>query len=211
MISKASLIQLKRFKNESKLIKEQPLGYITAYPDELNPLIWYFLVVGQKDTDYCGGHYIGEIHHSIKYPAEPPDYYMRTPNGRYEINKKICLSNSSYHKGDWTSTWNINSILIAFYSIWLDDKEYGISHIKMSKSERIKLADESINYNIKNYNKIYNKFDFTNLIDSNKTNKSNIIEDTKINIDNIFTNINIIDESINKQEILINELEKINF
>ncbi len=161
----ASLIQKKRLANESKLLLAQPLGYITAYPDEKNPLIWYFLLVGQKGTQYYGGHYIGEIHHSVKYPAEPPDYYMRTPNGRYEINKKICLTNSSYHKGDWSSTWNILSILIAFYSIWLDDGEHGISHITRSAAERKTLALESIEYNRKNYPKVYEKFNFDTLTD----------------------------------------------
>jgi ubiquitin-conjugating enzyme E2 J2 len=161
----ATLIQKKRFTNELKLLNAQPLGYITAYPDETNPLIWYFLLVGQKGTQYYGGHYIGEIKHSPKYPAEPPDYYMRTPSGRYEINSKICLTNSGYHKGDWSSTWNIQSILIAYYSIWLDDTEHGISHIKRSAEERAKLAKESKDYNIKNYKKIYEKFDFSTLTD----------------------------------------------
>ncbi len=161
----ANLIQKKRFANELKLLNQQPLGYITAYPDEKNPLIWYFLVVGQKGTQYYGGHYIGEIHHSPKYLAEPPNYYMRTPSGRYEINSKICLTNSSYHRGDWSSTWNIQSILIAFYSIWLDDSEHGISHITRTAGERAKMAGESKDYNIKNYKKIYEKFDFETLTD----------------------------------------------
>ena len=161
----ANLIQKKRFTNELKLLNVQPLGYITAYPDDKNPLIWYFLVVGQKGTQYYGGHYIGEIHHSPKYPAEPPNYYMRTPSGRYEINSKICLTNSSYHRGDWSSTWNIQSILIAYYSIWLDDTEHGISHITRTAGERAKMAGESKDYNIKNYKQIYEKFDFENLTD----------------------------------------------
>ncbi len=160
-----NLIQAKRLKNESRMMRDQPLRYITAYPDEKNPLIWYFLLVGQKGTQYHGGHYIGEIHHSPQYPAKPPDYYMRTPSGRYEINKKICLTNSSYHSGDWSPTWNIHSILIAFYSIWLDDKEHGISHIVRSKEERKRLAEESIEYNQTNHRQIYEKFDFANLTD----------------------------------------------
>ncbi len=159
----ASLIQRKRFNNEKKILSEQPLGYITAYPKEDNPLIWYILVVGQKESHYEGGHFIGEIHHSPKYPAEPPDYYMRTPNGRYDIDKKICLSNSGYHKGEWSSTWNIHTILVAFYSIWLDDKEHGISHITRSKEERLKLANESIQFNMKKYKDIYEKFNFESL------------------------------------------------
>ncbi len=163
-ISVANSIQRKRFVNEKKLLDNEPLGYITAYPKEDNPLIWYILVAGQKGTHYEGGHYIGEIHHSPKYPAEPPDYIMRTPSGRYEINKKICLSNSGYHKGEWSATWNIHTILIAFYSIWLDDKEHGISHITRSKADRLQMAKESIQFNnSKDLKDIYNKFNHASL------------------------------------------------
>ena len=61
---------------------------------------------------------------------------MLTPSGRFNVGTKICLTNSSYHKGDWSSTWNILSILIAFNSIWLDDNEHGISHITDTPANR---------------------------------------------------------------------------
>ena len=161
----ASIIQKKRLSNEAKLLINKPLHYCTAYPDESNPLIWYFLIMGQKDTDYHNGEYIGKIIHSPKYPIEPPDYMMLTPSGRYSIGTKICLTNSSYHKGDWSSTWNILSILIGFYSIWLDDKEHGLSHITDTPTNRQKMARESISYNLKNNAAIYEKFDRTHLKD----------------------------------------------
>jgi ubiquitin-conjugating enzyme E2 J2 len=161
----ASIIQKKRFSNEQKLLKTEPLHYITAYPDSEDPLTWYFLLIGQTETPYHGGEYIGKIVHSKKYPAEPPDYYMLTPSGRYEINKKICLSNSSYHKGEWSSTWNIKSILIAYYSIFIDDTEHGISHIRDTLQNRITMANNSKEYNSQNYSDIYNNFDLTNLHD----------------------------------------------
>ena len=161
----ATIIQKKRFANEVKILTQQPLHYCTAYPDENNNLIWYFLLVGQKGTDYHGGEYIGKIVHSPKYPAEPPDYYMLTPSGRYTVGTKICLTNSSYHKGDWSSTWNIVSILIAFYSIWLDDKEHGISHITDTPANRRRMASESIAYNQRNNAEVYAKFNRTHLRD----------------------------------------------
>ena len=175
----ANIIQKKRLANEVKLLENQPLHYCTAYPDENNPLIWYFLIKGQKDTDYYGGEYIGKIVHSPKYPAEPPDYYMLTPSGRYNIGSKICLSNSSYHRGEWSSTWNIQSILIAFYSIWLDDKEHGISHITDTSVNRKKMAKDSINYNNKNNATIYKKFNLTHIRDSEPESKKTKEEDKK--------------------------------
>ena len=168
----ATIIQKKRLANEVKLLNKEPLHYCTAYPDEDNHLIWYFLVKGDPESDYNGGHYIGKIVHSPKYPAEPPDYYMFTPSGRFNTGTKICLSTSSYHKGEWSSTWNIKSILIGFYSIWLDDKEFGISHIKESKESRQKMAQESIDFNKKNYGKIYSKFNFNHL--ENNSTEENI-------------------------------------
>ena len=159
-MASASLIQKKRFYNEDLMMKTEPLGYATAYPDKENPLIWYALFKGQKDSDYFNGEYILKIQHSPKYPAEPPSYYMLTPSGRFEVDKEICLTNSRYHKGEWTSTWNIKTILIAFYSIFLDDIEHGISHIKDTKENRLKMAADSIEYNKKNRKEIYEKFNF---------------------------------------------------
>ena len=158
-----NIVQKKRLINEGKILSKDPLQYATAYPDESNPLIFYFLIVGQKGTDYYGGEYIGKIVHSPKYPIEPPDYYMLTPSGRFNITSKICLTNSSYHKGDWSSVWTIKTILIGFYSIWIDDKESGISHIRDTPENRQKLALESIEYNKKNHKAIYDKFDRTYL------------------------------------------------
>ena len=158
-----SLIQKKRFHNEELMMKTEPLGYATAYSDKENPLIWYALFKGQKGSDYLGGEYILKIHHSPKYPAEPPSYYMLTPSGRFDVDKEICLTNSRYHKGEWTSTWNIKTILIAFYSIFLDDIEHGISHIKDTKENRVRMAIESIDYNKKNRKEIYENFNFDHI------------------------------------------------
>ncbi len=210
----ASIIQKKRFANEVNLLKREPLHYCTAYPDAENPLIWYFLIIGQKGTDYYNGEYIGKIVHSPKYPAQPPDYYMLTPSGRYNINSKICLTNSSYHMGDWSSTWNISSILIAFYSIWLDDKEHGISHITDTPEHRQSMAKKSIEYNNKNNLKIYQKFDRTHLlndapvrlkkkvIDNSTTNESpSMIVDTT----NVINNENINNDTKIEVKIDIND------
>lgn len=155
-------ISKKRFANEKKLLvnPEKALHYATAFPSEKvgEELVWYFLIMGDDDSDYKGGEYIGKIIHNKDYPAKAPDYMMLTPNGRYKHNSKICLSNSSYHAGEWTSSWNIITILIAFASIWYDDKESGIAHIKDSPENRRRMARDSIQYNLKHYADIYNSF-----------------------------------------------------
>lgn len=156
-------IRNRRLENEEKKLNKEPLHYATAYRDKDDPLIWYFLMVGQKGTDYYGGEYIGKILHSPKYPIEAPDYVLLTPSGRYETNRKICLSNSGFHKSEWSSTWNIISILAAFYSIWIDDREIGLGHIKDTPANRRRMAMDSINFNMRNFPEIYEKFNRTHL------------------------------------------------
>ena len=154
----ATIIQKKRFDNEKKLLLTEPLHYCTAYPDDNDPLIWYFIIYGQQDSHYYGGKFIGKITHSKKYPVEPPSYEMLTPNGRFEVKKEICLTNSRFHKGEWSSTWNIKTILIAFNSIFNGDDTTGIGHIFKSEEERKKFSIESDEYNKKNHADIYEKF-----------------------------------------------------
>jgi ubiquitin-protein ligase len=161
----ANIIQQKRFTNETKLLNKEPLNYITAYQDKTNTLTWYFLIKGQKDTPYYDGEYIGKIVHSPDYPGKPPKYYMLTPSGRFNVDVELCLSNSSYHPETWTSNWNIKSILIAFYSVFIDDKDNGAGFIYPSPdaSERIKLAKESEKYNALHHSEIYKGFILSHL------------------------------------------------
>jgi predicted transcriptional regulator len=142
---------------------------------------------------------------------------MLTPSGRYEVNKEICLTNSRYHKGEWSSTWNIKTILIAFYSIFLDDTTTGISHIHKSDAERKVLAKGAIDYNKKFHNDIYTKFNFTHISDSAPiTKKEEIVNEVKLEVKQEIVNeakLEVKQEIVNeaklevKQE-LVNEIVK---
>jgi ubiquitin-protein ligase len=151
-------ICMKRLQGDMKLLKKQPLDYVDAIQDDKNMLIWYFLVKGPDDTQYKGGLYIGKIMHNPEYPFKAPDFMMLTPNGRFDIGKKICLTNSGYHSESWSAMWNIRSILLGFMSIMTSDNTTGISHIKRSASERAKMAKNSAQYNIEHHNAIYSRF-----------------------------------------------------
>ena len=37
---------------------------------------------------------------------------MLTPSGRFEVNKKICLSISSFHPETWQPSWGIRTALL---------------------------------------------------------------------------------------------------
>lgn len=207
----------KRLINEARLLKKNPHKYIDATIDESDILTWYFLIKGPEFSDYKGGLYIGKIIYTPEYPQKPPDFVMLTPNGRFTVETKICLSNSTFHSDEWSPLWNMSATLTGFLSIMLDDEEHGISHIKTDKYEREKLAIESIEYNKIFYPHILKQF--TRFIDENgdiiqdnekknneninngNTNNANNNNDNKNNdnankeIDNIHNNNNNIGEN----------------
>jgi len=159
-MSKLSPICQKRLKGDLKVLKKEPLELACSRPDTDNPLIWYFVLKGPKDSHYKGGYYLGKIEHSPEYPFKPPDFYFYTPSGRFHLNKKICLSNSGYHKEEWSATWNIRNLLIGLLSIFLDDgpESNGIGRLKDTQENRQKMAKQSVSFNIQNYEKEWEMF-----------------------------------------------------
>jgi ubiquitin-conjugating enzyme E2 J2 len=191
----------KRLFGDLKLLKKDPMEYIEALPDEENLLIWYFLVKGPEFSDFNNGYYIGKIIHNPEYPFKPPDFMMLTPNGRFMEERKICLSNSSYHSNEWSAMWNIKSILTGFLSIMLSDGDNGISHIHESKQKRQILAKQSIEYNKIRFPNIIKKF--TRFIDTEgnpiKERDDKIINDKVIDkpvIDNQVIDKPVIDNQV---------------
>lgn len=153
-----SRICKKRLVGDFRLVKKDPHEYVEVMPDMKDLLTWYFLIKGPEFSDFKGGYYIGKIMHSSDYPFTPPDFMLLTPNGRFQINQKICLSNTGYHSSEWSSMWNIHAILTGFVSIMLDDTEHGLAHIHSEKDQREQLAKLSVEYNKINYLNILQKF-----------------------------------------------------
>lgn len=151
---------LKRLINEQKLLARSPLEYIDYYVDEKDLFTWYFLVKGLEKSDYDGGFYMGKIMVSSGFPQTPVDFMMLTPSGRFEIDKKICLTNSGYHAEQWSAVWNMSTILMGFLSIMADDSKQaqGLSHIVLSSDVRRQMAKDSFAFNMSRYKNILVKF-----------------------------------------------------
>jgi ubiquitin-protein ligase len=156
-------ITLKRINGDFMKFNVENPEHFDVFPNQDNILEIYFLLLGRKDTPYEGGYYVGKIVHSPEYPRKAPDYYIFTPNGRFEINKKICLTNSAYHQADWApAAWNLITLLEGFSSVFHSDikeDKIGISHITDTPvSELKKLASESVKFNKEKLEKIYSNF-----------------------------------------------------
>ena len=226
-MSKLAIKQQKRLKGELKILEnETNISYITAYQDENDMLLFYFLIYGQYDTDYKGGQYIGKIILSKNYPFSPPDFMFLTPNGRFEVNRKICLSITGFHSDEWNPTITISGMLVQLYTVFEKDIDVGLAHIKRSKNERSDLANKSIEFNSNKLSHIYSKFNMNNLndgkplnskeekikkkrkdknIDSNKNdNEDNTEENIKKKIKNKEENI----KKKDKEKNIVNDEEK---
>jgi ubiquitin-protein ligase len=157
-----SSITMKRINGDFKLFQKINPKYFDIYPNPDNILEIWFIMYGLKGSAYEGGQYIGKIIHDPEYPMKAPNFYIYTPNGRFHLCKKICLTNSSYHQESWApAAWNLVSILEGFFSIWhsdISEDTTGIGHIKTDIDSIKKYKYESINYNLNNYKEIYNKF-----------------------------------------------------
>ena len=49
----------------------------------------------------AGGVYHGKLLFPAAYPFKPPSILMLTPNGRFAVNQRLCLSMSDYHPESW--------------------------------------------------------------------------------------------------------------
>ena len=66
---------------------------------------WHFTIRGPEDSDYQDGIYHGKIDLPLDYPIKPPNIYFLTPNGRFDIKTKICLSITKFHPENWNPSW----------------------------------------------------------------------------------------------------------
>ena len=210
-----SSTKVKRIFHENKILNQDRLNIATAYPFEDGMNVWYALFIGPYDSVYKGGQYICKIILSENYPFTPPDFVFLTPSGRFEINKKICLTITGFHSDMWQSTITIKTMLIQVFSVFYQDADNGIAHLippasGTSSFERKNYAKNSIAYNLVNYKEIYENFDFTYLNDGSP---EEINKKIKNNVQEIInTEKNDIKEIINteKNDVKKENIDKIN-
>ncbi|GFR63060.1 ubiquitin-conjugating enzyme E2 J1 [Elysia marginata] len=103
---------VKRLMREAQELSE-PTDQYYAQPLEDNLFEWHFTIRGPADSDFENGIYHGRIILPVDYPMKPPSIIWLTPNGRFETNKKICLSISGHHPESWQPSWSIRTALLA--------------------------------------------------------------------------------------------------
>lgn len=150
----ASKLSKKRIMNEIRNYTKDNFKFpnLVLKPETDNIYVWYFLVHGLLDTPYEDGVYFGKITLPNNYPFAPPDFVFLTPNGRFQTNKKICTTFSSYHKESFSTAWNILTMMEGLISFMTEEAtpDTGIGSIMTSIEERKQLASTSISWNLEN-------------------------------------------------------------
>jgi len=133
---------VKRLMKEAAELSTPTPDYQAA-PLEENLFEWHFTVRGPGDTDYQGGVYHGRILVPADYPMKPPDIIVLTPNGRFEVGKKICLSISGHHPETWQPSWSIRTALLAIIGFMPSPAQGTIGSLDYTPEERRTLARRS--------------------------------------------------------------------
>ena len=159
--STPTLVCQRRLAKEFNELLQTPLPNIkiTHNPDDI--LDWYCMIYELEEPGFIGGEYIFNIKMSSNYPFEPPEFYFLTPNGRFDINKKLCFSNSSYHKESWSPMWTIKTIILGFLSFFLEKTSSGIGHLTTDESEKNHYASTSQEFNVTKLKNIIKQFEET--------------------------------------------------
>lgn len=137
---------IKRIQRELKEISETPSKFWSAAPVADDLFEWQFVVRGPPSTDFEGGIYTGRIVLPVNYPLAPPSLMLLTPNGRWEVGKKICLSNTSYHPELWQPAWGIRTMIEALRSHFNVPGDGAIGAIDWPSELRRRLAKESLDF-----------------------------------------------------------------
>eukprot|EP01059_Diplonema_ambulator_P021903 TRINITY_DN3640_c1_g1_i1.p1 TRINITY_DN3640_c1_g1~~TRINITY_DN3640_c1_g1_i1.p1 ORF type:complete len:254 (+),score=74.84 TRINITY_DN3640_c1_g1_i1:59-820(+) len=133
----------KRIRREAEQLRKKPCREFLAYPSE-NEFVWLFTMRGPEESPYEEGVYHGKILLPMNYPYGPPDVLLLTPNGRFEVNLKICLSEvTSYHPENWQPSWGVHTVLHALRGFMKTPGNNAIGAIEYPEAERRRLAKES--------------------------------------------------------------------
>lgn len=108
------------------------------------------VIKGSVDTPHENGFY-----HIVlildEFPIKAPDIKILTPNGRFAVNKKICIDGlTRFHNDTWSPAFSLLSIIESFRSFMNDTDSNFIANIISDDKEKKNLAEDSIRYCLNN-------------------------------------------------------------
>lgn len=130
---------------ELQALNTQPGSFFTAAPLETDLFEWHFTVRGPPETPFAAGLYHGRILLPPEYPLKAPEIILLTPNGRFEVGTRICLSVTSHHNETWQPSWGVRTILTALVG-FMPSKSEGLGALDYPAEDRRVLARKSLSF-----------------------------------------------------------------
>ncbi|KAI0685491.1 ubiquitin-conjugating enzyme/RWD-like protein [Cytidiella melzeri] len=133
---------VKRIMQEARELANDPCTDYTAAPLEDDIFEWHCTIRGPSGTEFDGGLYHFRILLPTEYPFRPPSVMMLTPNGRFELNTKICISFTSYHEELWQPAWGVRTAIIGLQGFLplKGTAAVGVGALEYPPTERKRLA-----------------------------------------------------------------------
>jgi len=146
----ATDICTRRLTKELRSLMKDPIKIpkITVAAKESNILEVHYVIEGSEKTPYAGGFYHGKLIFPKDYPLRPPSVIMITKNGRFQPNRRLCLSMSDFHPESWNPMWSVSTILTGLYSFMIETGTT-LGSIDTTKSQKEKIARQSLEYNVR--------------------------------------------------------------
>jgi len=144
----ASDLCTRRLTKELRALQKDPIKspIITVAPNEANILEMHYVIEGSEKTPYAGGFYHGKLVFPKNYPLKPPSVIMLTPSGRFQPNRRLCLSMSDFHPETWNPIWSVSTILTGLYSFMLETSPT-LGSVDTTSSQKRKYAYQSLDSN----------------------------------------------------------------
>ncbi|KAF9264880.1 UBC-like protein [Marasmius fiardii PR-910] len=136
---------VKRIMQEARELANDPSTDYTAAPLEDDIFEWHCTIRGPEGTEFEGGLYHVRILLPAEYPFRPPSLMVLTPNGRFELNTKICISFTNYHEELWQPAWGVRTAILGLQGFFplKGQAAVGVGSIEFPASERKRLAELS--------------------------------------------------------------------
>ena len=125
--------------------------YLKFMMSEEDLKTWYILIsnIDGDDGEFAGGEYLVRVVAPDDFPMNPPSFYFMTPNGVYDVEKKVCISIGEYHKDQYRASLGMAGFASQLCSGLIGWRTLGsgINLIETTVKEKKKLAQESVEYN----------------------------------------------------------------
>ncbi|KAF8497078.1 non-canonical ubiquitin conjugating enzyme 1 [Russula emetica] len=133
---------VKRIMQEARELANDPSTEYSAAPLEDDIFEWHCTLRGPAGTDFEGGLYHFRIRLPAEYPFRPPSIMLLTPNGRFELNTKICISFTNYHEELWQPAWGVRTAIIGLQGFFplKGQAAVGVGSLEVPTTERKRLA-----------------------------------------------------------------------